>query len=68
MDTLDRASEISSEFAADRIAAVRRRLPTGHGPTHCDDCGDEIPPARRDAMPGCRMCLACQIEDEAILR
>lgn len=26
----------------------------------CDDCGIEIPEARRLAVPGCRLCVDCQ--------
>lgn len=26
----------------------------------CDDCGEDIPEARRLAVPGCRLCVECQ--------
>ena len=26
----------------------------------CDDCGEPIPQGRRDAVPGVRLCVACQ--------
>lgn len=26
----------------------------------CEACGEEIPKGRRDAMPGCRLCVTCQ--------
>ena len=26
----------------------------------CEECGDEIPEARRRALPGARTCVACQ--------
>ena len=32
--------------------------------TCCVDCGEEIPVARRHAVPGCRRCVACQMEHE----
>jgi RNA polymerase-binding transcription factor DksA len=27
---------------------------------HCEDCDAPIPEARRKAMPGVRLCVACQ--------
>lgn len=27
--------------------------------THCEECGIEIPEARRIAVPGCTMCIDC---------
>jgi phage/conjugal plasmid C-4 type zinc finger TraR family protein len=39
---------------------ARARMPTGAGQTHCVECGDEIPQARRSAVPGVRTCIACQ--------
>ncbi|MBB4867353.1 phage/conjugal plasmid C-4 type zinc finger TraR family protein [Pseudomonas nitritireducens] len=30
----------------------------------CEDCGDDIPPARRLAAPGCTRCIDCQALDE----
>lgn len=32
--------------------------------THCSECGDELPEARRKAYPGCTMCVDCQGEME----
>ncbi len=50
----------------DGILRARDRLPSGPGPTHCSSCGNEIPEARRVAMPGVRLCVPCQEgEDKA---
>ena len=35
-------------------------LPTGPGLSHCEECGASIPDARRQAIPGVRLCVACQ--------
>ena len=35
-------------------------MPTGEGNPHCLECGDEIPEARRRALPGVRTCIECQ--------
>lgn len=44
----------------DAIARARSRLPTGASRTRCEDCDEPIPDARRHAMPGVRLCVACQ--------
>ena len=44
----------------DGIDRAKSRLPTGSGLTHCAECGAEIPSARREAVPGVRLCLQCQ--------
>lgn len=36
----------------------------GESATECDSCGDDIPEARRQAVPGCRFCLECQSRQE----
>ncbi|MGX8903632.1 TraR/DksA C4-type zinc finger protein, partial [Citrobacter werkmanii] len=32
--------------------------------THCEECGDSLPEARRKAYPGCTMCVSCQQDEE----
>ena len=44
----------------DGIARARSRLPSGPGSEHCEDCDAPIPEARRQAIPGVRLCVACQ--------
>ncbi|HEX3397484.1 MAG TPA: DksA/TraR family C4-type zinc finger protein [Steroidobacteraceae bacterium] len=44
----------------DAIALAKSRLPQGPSLTHCAECGAEIPPRRREAVPGVRLCLSCQ--------
>lgn len=46
----------------DALQSVRARLPRGDGRTHCEECDEEIPVARRRAVPGVRLCIACQQE------
>jgi phage/conjugal plasmid C-4 type zinc finger TraR family protein len=46
----------------DGVDRAKSRLPQGPGLTHCADCGTAIPEARRAAVPGVRLCLACQEE------
>lgn len=44
----------------DAVKRARSRLPNGPGRLHCEDCDAAIPEARRKAMPGVRLCVACQ--------
>ena len=45
---------------ADEVNRARSRLPQGESSFECVDCGGAIPEGRRKAMPGVRLCLACQ--------
>jgi phage/conjugal plasmid C-4 type zinc finger TraR family protein len=44
----------------DGIRRAKSQMPQGPGLTYCADCGEEIPSARRSAIPGVRLCVACQ--------
>jgi len=46
----------------DAVELARSRLPKGESLTHCEECGNEIPPARREAVAGVRLCIGCQQE------
>lgn len=46
----------------DAVRRVRSRLPEGASLTHCEECGADIPKARREALPGVRLCIGCQTE------
>lgn len=48
------------DTVTDAVLAARARLPAGDGTTHCEECGEVIPKARRRALPGVRTCVACQ--------
>lgn len=45
---------------ADAVARARSKQGTGPGLSHCEACGEPIPDARRKAVPGVRLCVACQ--------
>jgi len=49
----------------DEVARARRALSKGEGLSHCEDCGGQIPEARRRAVPGVRRCIACQSEADS---
>ena len=46
----------------DAIKRARSELPRGDSRTHCEECDREIPAARRNAVPGVRLCISCQAE------
>ena len=46
----------------DEVARARRCLPKGESLFFCEECGEEIPEARRKALPGVRLCVVCQAE------
>jgi phage/conjugal plasmid C-4 type zinc finger TraR family protein len=45
---------------ADAVERARSRLPSGESLKHCEECGSDIPEARRQAIVGVRLCVACQ--------
>jgi len=46
------------------VQLARSRLSSGESATHCEECGVAIPDARRNAIPGVRLCVSCQAELE----
>ncbi len=48
------------DTVTDEVMRARARMPRGKGEAHCVECGDEIPEARRLAIPCVRTCIICQ--------
>lgn len=46
----------------DAVQRARSQLPRGKSLSRCEECGVEIPEARRSAIPGVRLCVGCQTE------
>lgn len=44
----------------DAVERARSQLPQGPSLSHCAECGEAIAAARRQAIPGVRLCLTCQ--------
>lgn len=42
------------------VERARRRLLSGESARNCAECGGPIPEARRKAVPGVQLCIACQ--------
>ena len=57
-DTVNDQIEASIQ---DELKGMRQRpVPQGEGLTHCAECEEEIPEARRRAMPGCVDCQSAR--------
>ena len=48
----------------DAVKRARSRLTDGESLTHCEQCEEVIPEARRKAIPGVRLCVGCPSELE----
>ncbi len=48
----------------DAVSRARSQLPKGKSLDNCEECGAAIPEARREAVPGVRLCVACQSEHD----
>jgi len=44
----------------DEVQRARSQLGNGESAVYCDECDQAIPEARRQAIPGVRLCIACQ--------
>ena len=55
--------EASINDELSRIQA--RKSPVGESLTHCAECEEAIPDARRQAIPGVKLCIDCQQERDS---
>ena len=46
----------------DAVNRARSQIPQGESLRHCESCDVRIPEARRVAVTGVRLCVACQSE------
>lgn len=60
----DAVQEQIDSTIEDAVARARKQLPQGESLTHCEECGAVIPEARRKAVPGVRLCVNCQAEED----
>ncbi len=49
---------------ADAVKIAREKMAKGESLSHCEECEEPIPEARRKAVPGVRRCISCQQEQE----
>ncbi|HHT8245390.1 TPA: TraR/DksA family transcriptional regulator [Citrobacter freundii] len=62
-DIIDNASTLE-DLQRDAALSMHRLNHSAVSATHCVECGDNLPEARRKAYPGCTMCVGCQSEME----
>ena len=59
-------SEQIEASISDELARMRaRKGPQGESLTHCADCEEPIPEARRMAIPGVKLCIDCASDRDA---
>jgi len=59
MEQLEQAEKFETMFREHGILAARAQLPRGESKTHCEECEEPIPEARRQAVKGCKHCVDC---------
>lgn len=53
-------SEQIEASISDELARMKaRKMPVGDSLTHCAECEEPIPEARRAALPGVKLCIEC---------
>ena len=59
-------SEQIEASISDELARMKaQQQPVGESATHCAECEEEIPEARRLARPGVKLCIECQEERDS---
>ena len=64
MDIVDRAQNLERLDRETALARARGARQSGPSRATCEECGEPIPEARRRAVPGVRLCVNCQAEQE----
>lgn len=67
MDAADMAWEPQAKSIDTRVASIVQQQ-QAEGTAVCDECGNAIPAARRNAYPSARHCISCQEEVELKMR
>ncbi|MDU8914129.1 DksA/TraR family C4-type zinc finger protein [Aestuariicoccus sp. MJ-SS9] len=57
--------QIEASIAEELERMKARRTPVGESLSHCADCGEPIPEARRKALPGVKLCIDCASERQS---
>ncbi|HHL20475.1 MAG TPA: DksA/TraR family C4-type zinc finger protein [Aliiroseovarius sp.] len=57
--------QIEASIAEELERLKARRAPVGESLTHCAECEEPIPEARRAALPGVKLCIECVRERDA---
>lgn len=57
-DIVDIADDVIQQTLEHALSNIPRY--TGISATECEECSEEIPEGRRQAIPGVQLCAACQ--------
>ena len=60
--------QIEASIAEELERMRARRGPMGESLTHCAECEEPIPEARRIALPGVKLCIDCQQERDGAFK
>ena len=52
----------------DAVMRAKNQLPIGPSLKSCEACNTDIPEARRQAMPGVKLCVTCQEQHDRDLQ
>ncbi|MFT4013787.1 MAG: DksA/TraR family C4-type zinc finger protein [Paracoccus sp. (in: a-proteobacteria)] len=59
-DAVNDQIDVSTREAIERMRLRNSARVSGEGAEFCAECDEPIPEARRRALPGVRLCVACQ--------
>lgn len=62
-DDVDAAQALVDRSLQESLEAIPKYA--GISATECEVCDEEIPQGRRDAIPGCTLCIYCATRKEA---
>jgi phage/conjugal plasmid C-4 type zinc finger TraR family protein len=68
MDDADKATDLEEARTAATMAKIAIQLKTVNLDPYCEDCGKEIPPKRREAVPYATRCVTCQELDDRVTK
>ena len=66
-ELIDAANELVEQNIQIALAN-RRTFSNAISATHCADCGDELDQRRREAVPGCQLCVDCIAKQELLAK
>ncbi|MGI3163394.1 DksA/TraR family C4-type zinc finger protein [Pseudooceanicola sp. 200-1SW] len=56
------SEQIEASISDELKRMQARKGPQGESLTHCAECEEPIPEKRRQAIPGVKLCIDCQME------
>lgn len=67
-DEVDRANDLSEDLRTVSIKSIARLLERKNPSIECADCGNDIEPKRRAALPSATLCIGCKEAEERSAR